>query len=534
MFFWLKRHFRIVFLALTAPLLLFAVGFPGLVKAEVSGQITSFDEIDRLVEEQMVAGHIPGLALVITSGDQIVHVKGFGVTSLDDPRPVTENTIFDLASISKSFTALAILLLRDEGLIDLGQPVQRYLPDFELADPEASAQITVAQLLNHTSGLPTGTDPLMYQQGSDAMEKMVAGLGDVHLDREPGEYFEYANLNYSLLGAIVERVSGLPFEMFVQERIFDPLGLGHTTAYPDVAESLGKSDGHQPIFGFVITRNVPVYRTAVPAGWVMSSAADMGRWLIFHQNGGKLDGQQLVPIEDIEKLHQPTTTLERDNQTVGYGMGWFSFTDGNGISYIWHGGDTPNFSTEMILVPGYGLGVAMMVNSQNESLVHSLAPQIVGLMVGTDVELPSAPWWASWASLDKFASFLAAVDLFLVLALVGYIWWLRQQVRMGKRQRLTWPFLQKWRLHIRHAVLNISPLVALGLILLAIFLVARYFFGFDPFSIAVDFRLFSPPSIWWSSVGFFFAIGLWTLMLAALGLAFVKDQVKLDSANSGK
>ena len=136
--------------------------------------LVSYSEVDDYIEQQMMGEDIPGLVVVIVQRDEIVYLKCFGVTSLKDPSPVTPQTIFDLASISKSFTALGVLLLRDEGLIDLDAPVQQYLPDFQLADPRAS-EITVRQLLNQTSGLPgTFSTPLVFHQGDDAMEKMIA------------------------------------------------------------------------------------------------------------------------------------------------------------------------------------------------------------------------------------------------------------------------------------------------------------------------------------------------------------------------
>jgi CubicO group peptidase (beta-lactamase class C family) len=518
---------RFIFVVVVLAMMLTNIGLviPNKASGSSLSQIaTTFNVINHLVETQMAAKDIPGLALVITLGDKIVHVKGFGVTSLDEPNKVTPQTVFDLASSSKSFTALAVLLLRDKGLIDLDMPLQHYLPNFKLADADVSSRITVAQLLNHTSGLTAGaSDPLAYQKGSDAMDKMVAGLKNVHLNRSPGESFEYANLNYCLLGAVVEKVSGMPFEDFMKQSIFIPLGMNNTTVSPDEAASLDKADGHQPMFGRVIVRNIPVYRSAAPAGWVMSSAEDMGRWLILNLNGGQYSGQQYIPAGNFEDMHTPSAMLNREGEEAGYGMGWFSVSV-NDISLIWHGGDTPNFSTEMMLVPEHKLGVMVMVNSQNNSLAHSIVPEIAGMVLGFEINLPLAPWWASWGMIDNVATGLVILDLLLILTLAVYLWWLRRQVIQGHRQRLTWPFFTQWRLHIWHTVMHVSPLVVLGTIVLAIFMVAQLFFGFDPYRTVIDFREFAPPSIWWSTILLFIAVALWALTLAALGLTFLRGK----------
>jgi len=254
----------------------------------VSSQETSvsYPEVDDYIEQQMMDEDIPGLAVVVVQGDEIIYLKGFGITSLKNPSPVTPQTIFDLASISKSFTALGVLLLRDDGLIDLDTPVQQYLPDFQINDPRAS-EITVRQLLNQTSGLPGAfSEPLVFHQGDDAMEKMIAALSQVRLNQPPGLSFEYADINYCLLGALIERVTGTTFEEYMKQKIFVPLGMAHTTLYPDEADERGRADGHQAMYGQIVARNMPIYRSALPAGWVMSSAEDMGKWLIIHLNDG--------------------------------------------------------------------------------------------------------------------------------------------------------------------------------------------------------------------------------------------------------
>jgi CubicO group peptidase (beta-lactamase class C family) len=169
-----------------------------------------FAAIDRYVQKQMDETRMPGVALGIVKGDRIVHLKGFGEA---DPsgRAVTPQTPFIIGSTTKSFTALAVMQLVEAGKVELDVPVQRYLPWFRVADEEASARITVRNLLNHTSGLSraAGGESLLEKDSTKgALERAVRSLRAVELDRPVGKSFEYSNLNYTTLGLIVQTVSG--------------------------------------------------------------------------------------------------------------------------------------------------------------------------------------------------------------------------------------------------------------------------------------------------------------------------------------
>jgi len=459
----------------------------------------SYPEVDDYVEQQIVNEDIPGLAVVVVQGDEIVYLKGFGITSLNDPSPVTPQTIFDLASISKSFTALGVLLLRDGGLIELDTPVQQYLPDFQINDPRG-AEITVRQLLNQTSGLPgTLSAPLMFHDGEDAMEEMIAALSQVRLNQPPGSSFEYADINYCLLGAMIERVTGMTFEDYMKQKIFIPLGMAHTALYPDEADELGRADGHQAMYGRIVARNMPIFRSAAPAGWVMSSAEDMGKWLIIHLNDGYTAEGQLIPMEDIEETHTPAVMFEESGEQLGYGMGWFVNCEPDDVSCIWHGGDTPNFTTDMIILPEYQLGVVVLVNSQASTIGHSIAPGIANLILGLELEPMVVPWWAHWKTIDTIATVALIFIALLVLALVFYIWRAWWQFRTKERyfigSSLAGRMLPVWYL-----VLHIAPLVLLAVFAVAVYLMMQAVYGYNFYEVLFLFRLVAPPGVWLSGI----------------------------------
>ena len=476
----------------------------------------AYPELDDFIRQKMADEDIPGLAVVIVQGDEIIYLKGFGVTSLSDPQPVTPQTIFDLASISKSFTALGVLLLRDQGLIDLDAPVQQYLPEFQLEDPEAS-RITVRHLLNQTSGLPGNfSAPLIFQHGEDEFKEIVAAACRLRLNRQPGESFEYADINYCLLGALIERVSGMSFEDYMAQNVFRPLGMDNTTLYPDEAAALDRANGHQPMYGRVISRNMEIYRSALPAGWVMSSAEDMGTWLITHLNCGATTDGQVIPEEDIIECQTAASQFEENGQLTGYGMGWLS-SCGDGVSLVWHGGDTPTFTTDMILLPEYDIGVAVMVNSQASTIGHSIAPGVVNQLLELDLAPMTVPWWAHWKTIDTIATVALGPISLLFLGMGIYIWRLWRQFRRGERFFIGSPLaagiVPAWQL-----MLYLALLLLLVLIFIASYLVVNTLYGYNPYEVLIMFHIAAPPGVYISGILTLVIVPLWALLLAGVAL----------------
>ena len=487
----------------------------------------STSNIDRFIMKRMTEETIPGMAVVVTRDSDVTYLKGFGVNSVQELSSVTPQTVFDLASCSKSFTAVAVLLLWHDGLIDLESPVCHYLPDFRLADPQAVERITVQQLLYHTSGLPgVFAEPLAFHSGEDAMQKLVAAMQKVHLNHSPGSSFEYSNLNYSLLGALVERVSGMTFEEFMEQRIFTPLGMTHSTLYPNVAAQMERADGHQLMFGHVVVRNIRLYRSAAPAGWVMSTAEDMGKWLLVHLNEGRINNRQVIPAEVIKEAHTPGISFEQNGEEIAYGMGWFIGQPTDALPAIWHGGDTPNFVAEMILVPEHRLGVVMLANGQTGSTIHSIAAGVASLELGQELQLPGAPWWASWYAADRIATGALVLSLLFLVALVVHVWqqwhhWNRWAPDKADVPSAGCSF-RAWRI-----VLPATPLAILGISVLVAFIVVQAIFGFNMFRVMTRFGSYAPPGVAISAIILFAVICLWALVLASMTILGIKARVRM-------
>jgi putative ATP-binding cassette transporter len=491
-----------------------------------SGQFSS-TEIDQYIQQEMAKKAIPGLAITIVSGQEIVYTRGYGYASLNTKSPVTPQTIFDLASCSKSFTALATLILWNDGLIDLDKPLIYYIPEFRLADGDYS-QITIRELLQQTSGLHGDVaDPVLYHNGGNAFNELISAMSKAHLANPPGTVFEYANSNYALLGALVERVSGMQFENFVQERIFTPLGMNNSTCWPEVAAQRDRANGHQLLLGKVVPRNTPIYRSAVPAGWIMSSAEDMGRWLITNLNDGVIDEKQVIPAEIIETMHATGLTFMEDNKETGYGMGWFTGFTENNEPVLWHGGDTTNFLSEMIILPEKKLGIAMLVNSQVTKNAHEIATGVLGLVLGVQFELPQSPWWASWKSVDNISIYATILSLVLVMGLIPYMIW---QTRVIKRVRQNNGNKSRGKkLKIWWMVLPMTPWMLIITVASIAYIAMQSLFGFNVFVTIWRFGYFAPPGTLVAAITMLIAIFMWAIALSITMIfrTLAKEQRKL-------
>jgi CubicO group peptidase (beta-lactamase class C family) len=406
--------------------------------------------IDRYVESEMRATGIPGVAVGIVREDRIVHLRGFGEAD-ESGRPVTPDTPFIMASVGKSFTALAVMQLVEAGRVDLDAPVQRYLPWFRVADPAASARITVRHLLNQTSGLPTLaglTSAYAKDAGEGALERAVRGLRTAQLAAPVGQTFQYCNLNYSTLGLVVQTVSGQRFEDYLRDHIFAPLDMDSSFASPEDAHRYGLATGHSFWFGRArATRAEGLYnrltnRAMVPAGLISSSADDVARYLMMHLGGGSYRGRSILSAAGIAELHHPAVAV---NETDSYAMGWvITEAEASGdrmTRTVWHDGGTGDFHAEMILIPESQWGVVLLMNGENgleieriERIADGVVAQLVGLAP------PPAPFPESKAT---FFVLIAVLMLQVLAAIRSLVIVRRWRLRPARRPRGAWAMV--WR-----------------------------------------------------------------------------------------
>ena len=350
----------------------------------------AIEEIERYVEQRMAEVNMPGLALAVTDRDGTLKVSTFGFADIAAKAPIQNGTMFEIGSIGKSFTNIALLQLRDEGRLNLHAPVSRYLPWFEVQSDYAP--ITTHHLMSHTAGLPSGTDI-----GSHGLYEAWA-LRDLRTGAPPGEHFRYSNVGYKLLGFLLEKLDGRTYSDSIQARVLDPLGMG---------------DSH-PVIGFETRKQAAVgYRSfyddrpehrdhgLVPALWTeygvgdgcqASTAGDMAAYLRMFMNGGAGPSGRVMSEDSYRLMTQRAiATQQWGGAHYGYGL---TLADIDGHQYLGHGGSTTGFVAAMIADLTDGVGVVVLVNGlvQSYGAVNMALHMLQILKAGRHgLELPSDP-----------------------------------------------------------------------------------------------------------------------------------------------
>ena len=342
------------------------------------------DALDAVVAAQMEKHGLPGVALAVIENGKVVYQKGYGLDGNGDP--MTPQTRVFIGSQSKSFTALAIAQLAEQGRLDLNAPVQSYIPWFKVADEKASAEITINHLLHHASGLSDAGYGVVLPLDTSP-EEAVRSLEKAKLTAPVGTQFQYFNMGYAVLAYLIELQSGHSYADYVQENILTPLGMDASTADP--AEAGDMPRGYTRLFGFSMPakEGFPVY--GVGAGWIVSTAEDMAKYAIeFPANNTKL-----VSDEMMRRILAPG---------VGsYGMGWFVYDDG---AKILHGGANQTFRTMVNIYPRNGRAFVLLTN-QGYQVDHyisarQLTASVEGVVIGTTPPPLKQGWsvrWVGWA-----------------------------------------------------------------------------------------------------------------------------------------
>lgn len=313
------------------------VGFLAILIGLSFAQTTDFEPLDAHVEAEMRRAQIPGLAYAIVQNGEVVHLRAFGVAG-PDGRAMNPQTLMNTASLGKTFTALAAQQLVNAGRLDLDAPVRRYLPWFALADEGAAKSITVRHLLEHTSGLANadGNRPFLFMPGPTGAE-LVRNISRFSLNRPVGERHEYSNLNYLVLGEVIAAASGQSYEAYVQENVFDRLGMTQTffSAEDARAAGLAVADGYRLIFGIPVVANIPLPRGAVATGMMFTTIEDMARYAAAFSNHGLLGGVSAVTADGTptdKRLNYDMTWQPEHVADINYGNGfsggWLTYSSG--------------------------------------------------------------------------------------------------------------------------------------------------------------------------------------------------------------
>ncbi|MDT0319547.1 serine hydrolase domain-containing protein [Streptomyces millisiae] len=326
-----------------------AIGWPAApaqAAAQATGATLDPAAIDRYLTDYLDETGLPGAAVAVTRGDEVVHTAGYGHTA--GGAEITARTPLPVASLSKSMTATAVVRLAEAGALDLDQPVRRYLPEFTMADPRA-AGITVRQLLNQTSGMADSAYPDLTRPQPDTLEEAVAAMRGARLAADPGTAWSYHNPNYSVLGRLVEVVADRPFAEYLADEVFGPLGMADTVSVDTTDDMPDHARGHVRAYGMVFESSHPRWFTAGGFG-VVSTAEDLARWLVGQR------GERVISAEGVALTHTPP-------EGEDYAMGWRTSQPGEEPRRIEHTGQLLTHNAMQTLLPESGTGIAVVTNT---------------------------------------------------------------------------------------------------------------------------------------------------------------------------
>jgi CubicO group peptidase (beta-lactamase class C family) len=379
---------RILLLLFTLTLALFSP-----ITAAAAASNNTYTEIDAYLQRSVERAKLPGMSVIIVDKSKVLFSATYGNCS-------SLNTPFIIGSTSKSFTAVSIMQLVEQGKINIDNKLSDYLPEVTVGD-----KITVRQLLNQTSGLGE------YQR-----------LYDVKITSSYGTH-QYANVNYSLLGKMIERVSGMSYEQYVTEHIFNPLAMKHSAASLTKSKENGLIKGYRNFFGIPVSGepDYPVENSwgQVSTGYISSSASDMGKYLQMYLNGGG----QVLTQESIDTVFY-SNVLADPSESYYYGMGW-SLSKKYKEPILAHSGLVENYMSDMFILPERGIGVMLLSNTNDylvaDSMFDSISDSIALLLMGASpIEISTTKYLQSHLLLDALYLAILLIALLPLLLLKRY------------------------------------------------------------------------------------------------------------------
>ncbi|HSG62277.1 MAG TPA: serine hydrolase domain-containing protein [Pseudomonadales bacterium] len=325
-----------------------------------------FSEIRKAAEVAMQDANVPGLALgIIYKSEE--YTTGIGVTNVDHPQSVDADTLFAIGSVTKTFTASAMMSLIEEGLLQLDTPVTDILPMFRVADMQATKQVKVVDLFQHRTGW-LGDHIDDTGQGDDALDRVMWQLRYLPQITPFGEVWTYNNVNYMIAGKIMEEVTGQLVEQVIMDRIVKPLGMVNSGFDPRHLLSKKLAVGHAASTDDQVINisDVATFRSVYPAGGLRSTARDMLKYASFQLNHKHSHGEGVLKPATLALMQQPLVSAEMDDWT---GISWFG-EDIQGVKVIHHGGRWIGMTSKLVVVPEKDFAIVVMTNSDRGSEVY--------------------------------------------------------------------------------------------------------------------------------------------------------------------
>ncbi|WP_158299395.1 serine hydrolase domain-containing protein [Paenibacillus antri] len=405
--------------------------------ANEAGTKLPLDRIDAYARAQFDIAGIPGGAYAIVDRGRIVQAQGIGFADLASRTEAGPDTVYAVASVTKPMTAAVVLQLAEEGRIDLDAPVKDYLPWFRYADEEASSKVTVRQLLTHSAGVNRfSADGAIYRdvkKNRNSLENAAKALENVRMNAEPGAKGQYCNTCYNLLGLIIEAATGRPYEAYMKERLFEPLGMTNASFRPPVDGSVRTAKEYGYLFGFPVEFE-PYWKafgsSQAPEGGAYASAADLARFAAAALGYGTTE--PFFALGGLEPYHRAGVPASDLNGAV-YAESGFEAKRIHGVPALEKSGEGMGSSSEIVLLPELGVGIVLLVGEADGEACGRIAEGIVSIVLGHPPEtvegLPNFLQLLGWVSLG-----LLLLGLVLFAGLIGSFVRLRRRRFETKRR----------------------------------------------------------------------------------------------------
>jgi CubicO group peptidase (beta-lactamase class C family) len=346
--------------------------------------------IDALMQEALKSWNVPGASLAIVRGNEVIHLKGYGVKDLKTAQPVTPDTIFAIGSTSKAFTTAAMAILVDDGKMNWDDPVRKHIPWFRLSDPLANEFVTMRDIVCHRTGL--SRNDLLWYASPWKGEEIIRKVGFVKLSRPFRSTYQYQNIMFLTAGHAVGMISGGTWESFVEQRIFNPLGMKNSNFSATVAEKAADHatphrKNKEEKVELIPWRNID---NIGPAGSINLTARDLSAWARMQLNGGKFDGRQIISTANLAETHTPQMVVRMEPQAramnpdttmMNYGLGWM-IQDYRGRQIISHGGNIDGFTARITLIPEAKIGIIILANLNGASMNTAASNNLTDLLLG--------------------------------------------------------------------------------------------------------------------------------------------------------
>ena len=392
----------------------------------------SLGPLDAVVDEVMTATGVPGVAVAVVHNDAAVYEKGFGVREVGTDQPVTAETVFQIASLSKPVSSTVMAGMVGDGVFEWDDPLIDYAPDLELTDQWVAEHVTFADLFSHRSGIPGGPAGNDLEAVGFERDTILERMRYVPLDEFRLAY-SYSNFGLTLAGEVAAQAAGTTWDQAAQQVLFEPAGMTSTSAsHADFISRDNRAALHVPAApaesGDPVEPAAPAAPAApaesgdpvvnewvagfgrqpdaqAPAGGVSSNVVDLARWMRLSLAGGLLDGNAIIATEALDATHTPQSMRRPPAPTIGdpadfYGLGWGISTDATGtIRWSHSGAFSTGAATVAVLVPSENLGIVVLTNAAPIGAAEAIADAYVGYLQTGDTDVPGA--LATWG--DRFA-----------------------------------------------------------------------------------------------------------------------------------